>query len=76
MAIEISLIYPLTEYCSGACFLFIYFLLIWYLICTECLLNGLQYLDFDDLLAGINLAFPPPKKKFFITSHKSLCLSV
>ena len=77
MAKEISLIYLLTDCCSGACFLFLLFI---YLICTEYLLNRLQYVDFDEFLTGINLpppfAPPPPKERFIRTSHNSLCMSI
>jgi len=73
MAIEISLIYFLTQSCSGACFfvfvllLFLYFfffhLLFIYLICTEYLLYRLV----------INLTLPPSKESF---SYLPIILSV
>ena len=50
MGIEIyNLSYILTEPCSGTFFFIVTFI---YLISTECLLNRLQYIDFDELLTG------------------------
>ena len=76
MAIEISLVYLLTESCSGAHIFFSWLLFI-YLNCTDYLMNRRQYLDFDKFLTGINLPPPhPAPKKFFITSRNSLYMSV
>ena len=65
MAIEISLVYFLTESCSGA-YIFFSWLFFIYLNCTDYLLNRLQYLDFDEFLTGINLPpLRPPPPNFF-----------
>ena len=64
MAIEISLVYLLTESCSGT-YIFFSWLLFIYLNCTDVLLNRLQYLDFDEFLTGINLYLPSVPPIFF-----------
>ena len=63
MAIEISLVYFLTESFSGA-YIFFSWLFFIYLNCTDYLLNRLQYLDFDEFLTGINLPLLRPPNFF------------
>ena len=75
-ATEISLIYPLTESCSGACSLFFFLIVTFYLFNRYRI--GHSRLTLLSFSQAINLLpLPPLKKNVFTTSsHNSLSMSV